>query len=232
MMERTEYLINQALTQKSCVFLSGGVDSLVLLHLVCQIQPIPVISFLEDFSKSQIKKLEEVILKYDLTLYSYPPNNRYFVPNGNGISLIDEYGFSSETIPVVRDLEDSDTGCLAELSRRRLPDFSFGFDTVLTGILKSDLHPLFGNTMEEIKIQDNVTFVSPLWDWSKGEVQEKAEEFGLTEYVEEDDLRICSKCLYGETFCPKEKRIIPGISWNPDLNLQLFREKFGVNYGN
>jgi diphthamide synthase (EF-2-diphthine--ammonia ligase) len=220
-----EYLIEKAKSMNACVFYSGGIDSLVLLHLLKE-EKFPVITFAEDFTKEQMKKIEKVVLDYDLILYSYPPRNRYFLPNGSGFSLMDEYGFSGQIIPVVRDIEDSDEGCLAELSKRRFDNFSFGFNCVLTGTLKEDFHPVIGNPMDEIKEQGNITFINPLWNWSKREVEEKAAEWNLTAIADTGDLQICSKCLHGETFCPKENRVIPGIDWNPELNLQLFKEKF------
>lgn len=222
------HLIEEAKKHKTCVFLSGGVDSLVLLHLVRDCS-FPVVTFSEDFSKEQVKKLEKIIFDYGLTLYTYPPKSRYFVPHNDGVSLVDEYGFAGETIPVIRDIEDAETGCLAELSSRRFDNFDFGFDCVLTGALKEDFHPLTGNPMAEIKEQ-GITFICPLWNWSKERVKRYAAKYGLSPIEGTGELKSCNKCLHSSTFCPKEQRVIPQIDWSPQQNLQIFRERF--NYGN
>lgn len=226
---QTDILIRHALQMNACLFLSGGQESLLLLHLLRQTANIPVITFAEDWTKEQLKQLEKIVLDYDLTLYTYPSANRYFLPNGDGFSLVDEYGFGGNLIPVVRDIEDAETGCLADIETRRLDMFDFGFDCVLTGFLKEDNHALIGNPMGEVKEQGTITFIAPLWNWTKAEISAEIERLNLHVIEKSGDLRSCAKCLGAEkeVFCHKENKMIPTIEWSPQENLEIFREKFG-----
>lgn len=221
-------LITEALKGNPVIFFSGGIDSLVLLH---QAKHLPVITFAQDWTKEQLEKLENLIAEWNLTLYMYPPNKRYFVPNGENLSLIDEYGFENQIIPVIRDLEDGQR-CSLELDEQRYESFGLGWNTVLTGILKDDVHPVAGKMVEKAVTEINgITFIAPLFDWSKEDVLRYAKEHDLLKFVVEGtgDLKACSRCLTGKdkVFCPKENREIPVVKWPKEKMLKSFQQKFG-----
>lgn len=227
-MKQAKQIIESTNKERACVFFSGGIDSLVLLYLLKDYE-LPVISFTSDWKKEDKKKLEQLIFDWNLTLYTYPIKNRYIVPNEGSLSLIDEYGFAGFDLPVIRDITESDT-CLADLSKERFTDFDFGFDTVFTGILKEDEN--FGTNWFDVqKQQGKINFVSPLFDWTKGEIQEFAKEKGLTELViDSNEISVCTKCLHGkETFCPAEQRVISPVDFDGQKMLGAYREKYELH---
>lgn len=226
-LEKTKQIIENAKSNATCLFFSGGMDSLLLLYLA---KDLPVVIFASDWTKAQMRGLEKVVLEFGLTLYTYPTRNRYVVPNDEGFSLIDEYGFAGMELPVIRDVVEGET-CLADLDKKRFEMFDFGFDTVLVGALKGDKHYLTGVTwFAEEKQQGKIRFVAPLFDWTKEEVEGAIDDIGLRDFIIEDsgEISLCTKCLNGtETFCPAEGRIISPIDFNGKEMERTFRAKFG-----
>lgn len=229
-LENTKNLISDTLRDSiPCVFFSGGMDSLLLLYLVKEQSDVPVISFVSDVEKSIWKKFEKLITEWNLTLYTYPVKNRYVVPVSDGLALVDEYGFAGFDLPVIRDISESDR-CLADLNKDRFSNFDFGFDTVFTGVLKDDDTAITGkNWFDVSKQQGKITFVQPLFDWTKEEVEEEIKNLGLMDLVvHTNSISVCTKCLHGkEVFCPAEQRIIAPIDFNGEEMMSAFRHKFG-----
>lgn len=230
--ERTKRIIEETLGlgagRASCVFFSGGVDSLLVLYFLKSYK-IPVITFSTDWTPGQRKALQTLVADWDLTLYDYPPLARYVVPAGSGLTLVDEYGFGGIPLPVLRDVEEGER-CLADLAGKRFENFDFGFDTCFVGALASDEHPAIGETwFEERKPLGPLEFVAPLFDWTKEEVEEEAKRLGIDSRVIEKtgEIELCTRCLRGDAFCPAEQKQIPKIDWNEEEALTRFREKFG-----
>lgn len=217
-------------TPDACVFFSGGIDSLLVLDLVSEINPeIPVVTFAADFDKALWKQFEGLILERGLTLYTYPPSHRYFVPNGEELSLIDEYGYGGITIPVIRDIEDGER-CAFDLSAERMPTPDIYWTKVFTGVLKGDSHSLSkGNPFlgKEVTEHNGITFISPLYNWTKAEVIAEANKRGLTPIEGTGEISACIKCLlHSETYCPKEQQVIKGVKWDADAMLKAFQQKY------
>ena len=78
----------------------------------------------------------------------------------------------------------------------------------------------------------DTAFVSPLYKWTKKDVHEALQEYGLDVDIPETEdtgnLSMCHKCLgkEKEVFCPKEGRNIPTVKWSPDENLRSFFEAY------
>lgn len=216
----------------SCVFFSCGIDSLLTLYLVREQKDVPVIVYASDWTKEQIKKLEKLIFDWNLTAYIYPPSNRYFIGDGKKISLVDEYGFGGQVIPIVRDVEQG-TKCAFTLDTKRNTGFNLGWDTVFTGTLASDTHYAFHSPLadNEIFSFQGITFISPLRTWTKSAVERTARSLQIDKYVIEDsgDIALCTACMHGKrVFCPLVNKEIPPVSFDGKTMLKEFREKFEV----
>lgn len=212
------------------VLYSGGLDSVLVLHLMREFADVPVVIFAEDFTRDQWKQVESMVLNWGLTLYTFPPANRYFVPNKQGLSLVDEYGLGV-TIPVVRDFEHSDSVCGLELSKERCSGFSLGWDTIFTGIRKFDRHYSLGRTPVKNAVDKfgEVTFVSPLYDWTRKEVTDAVKHFGLPVIGNTGEIEACHSCLKDTdepVFCHIEQAMIPTFQWNRDGMRSAFRDKY------
>ncbi len=234
-LEETEKIIRSAVSPPNdpVLLLSGGIDSVVTLFLIRQLKKsVPVIIFAADFSQEQQQNIENLIFNWDLTAYIYPPKHRYFVPNGEGLSLVDEYGLEDLTIPVVRDLENGDK-CGIRLNEQRNSGFGLGWNTVLTGILAEDAHPVMGKMATSVVSgYGRINFVAPLFEWTKAEVSSFAEKHELTKLIVDGtgEIRACTACLdpaQEKVFCPFEQKEIPIVQWEPNKMLSAFQQKFG-----
>ena len=230
----TRQIIDHALanaTSQPGIFFSGGIDSLLLLDIIREFDnTIPVLTFAQDFTKEQWVRFENLILKWELSLYTFPPYHRFFVPNGTDISLIDEYNYGGISFPIIRDLEHGDK-CGLELSQQRLMTPDTFWQTTFIGALKDDIHPLAkGNAYlggEHSQIE-NLTFIAPLWEWSKAEVIEEAAKRGLIAIEGTGELSACTKCLQSTepVYCVKRDTIIEAVKWEPENQLSAFRSKY------
>lgn len=224
-------IIQQALVGSNpCVFLSGGVDSLLTLYFVReQNKEIPAVVFAADWTKEQLKKLENLIFEWDLTAYIYPPSNRYFI---DGLSLVDEYSFAGLTIPVVRDVEKG-IKCAFTLNTERNAGFNLGWDTVFTGVLASDAHPAIMTPLAKQPVWERagIKFVSPLHGWTKSAVERAVRSLKIDKYVVEatGEIELCTACMHGKrVFCPLVNKEIEPVSFDGKAMLKEFRKKFEV----
>lgn len=212
------------------VLLSGGVDSLLLTYLTKQYNW-PVLTFMSDWTKSQKNSLKRIAATWGVTIYSFPPVARYCcAPDADTISLVDEYQLGGAVIPVVRDVQEGKT-CLADLTPTQFPMFGLEFDTALVGVLESDRHPLTGNRApiaRDQKIGD-LRIVAPLFDLSKADVEQWANDLRIMEFVipETGEIAACTQCLVGDTICPASGEWLKKIDWDGQQMAAAFRDKFG-----
>ena len=231
--EHSRALIQSAVNP--VLLLSGGIDSILTLFLVRKLFDVPVIAAMQDFNKSQRRAIEKLVYEWDLTCYTAPPVNRYFVPNERSVSLIDEYIFGGAVMPVIRDFEYADTACALELNGARSSGIWLGWQTVLTGLLKTDAHPATGFLAKTALFKSGeVNFISPLFDWTKAEIQAAAADLDLLKYVavpDTGDVQACVKCLEvgegGKVFCHRENKKIARRIWQRAEMLKEFQNKYG-----
>ncbi len=211
------------------VFLSGGADSLIVLKLCLEQFETDAVAFTSDWTDEQMKRLTQLSADWNFTLYTFPPSHRFIVPSGDSFALVDEY---LGALPVVRDIEDGEK-CVFELSQDRHEGFWLDWATVFTGFKKSDTHEVTGQTVfakEKIYKVGNLTFVSPLHDFTGEDIKEALEMLDISDRVIENtgEISACAECLKGkEVYCPVEqKRIAPKI-WDGQAMRNAFREKYG-----
>jgi len=118
-----------ARAKSPCVLSSFGKDSQLLLHLVReQRKDIPVYFFgdsLPTFAK-------QFIIDESLTVLNYAPADRYLVPNGEGLALVDEYSLGRVRIPMLSEVVQGEN-CVHGVSETRTPYFNFAHDVVFWG---------------------------------------------------------------------------------------------------
>jgi hypothetical protein len=222
------------------VFLSGGIDSVLVLSMIREIREVDCVCFRHDFTPEQWGIVENLIKLWDLEVYTWPPQHSYLVPNGSSLARVDEYSLGLLTFPVLRDIVDGDR-CLLELGQQKLETYPFNYDVVFTGSKRSDSSFATGRSpfkSDVVKFGD-VTFVQPLFDLNDEEVRELAKGLPLSaEWYEHGDaahdtgnIPACSSCLLSGTdepvYCPKAESHIPGLVWNKTAMLSEFRKKYG-----
>ena len=197
---------------------SFGSDSTLLFHFARQVRrDIPVYYFGDDLPEFA----QQLVINDDLTVFSYASADRYLVPNGTGLVLVDEYDINGQRVPMVSKVKVSRGICAVESderNRQRTPSFYFPHDLVLWGYKLSDHVELIDTTFErEIQI-GHTRFVAPLYDLSTDQVLNALDALGL-DYVTDDDAEICDECL----------NAVVNSDWDRDAARAVFRSRFLLN---
>lgn len=227
---------------KPVVLLSGGIDSLVVLDMVRVAKPdIEVITFRQNMSDDQWKIIENVAKLWDLQVLSWPPTHSYVLPNGEELSRVDEYSFNGLPIPLVRDFIPGKK-CSLELDEQKLAVMPIEHDVIFTGTRAQDAHPLMPSPMRKPVIEVGpFTFVAPIYDWGKADVEAYARENDLPfskefyddgkEEFDTGNISACTNCLCegeGYVFCQKLTAYIPRHQWDRSEMLGAFQYRFGL----
>lgn len=220
------------------VMFSGGLDSLLTLWMVRQERDVDVITLRQNFSKLQWGIIDKLIKEWDLTVITAPPLRSYIVPNGEYLARIDEYQFGRTALPVLRDFEDG-KDCSLQMDNQTL-DYAFPYDVVFTGAKKEDWSAATGMPMgAEVVEKDGVTFVQPLFHWTKKQVMAEVQRLGLpytTEWYDggderyaTDTIHACTNCMKDEkeVYCHLEQKQIETVEWDRKGMLNAFQTRFG-----
>jgi 3'-phosphoadenosine 5'-phosphosulfate sulfotransferase (PAPS reductase)/FAD synthetase len=158
---------------------------------------------------------EYLIREWDLTVLSYEPLNRYFVPWGNDISLVDEMTIGGEIVPLFRDVVESEKCDVEKLSEVRT-EFDWTFDLTLWGYRKEDeRHPVIPTPFNKDFQLGSTRMFAPLYDWSDDDVLRAIKDSGIPFQSHTDSIGICGKCL-------DELR-----GWDRRASLEMFTRRFG-----
>jgi len=221
--------------RKPVLFLSGGLDSLLLLVLLIeQKQVFEIIQYRTLWSKKQRERADYWIKKCNLRVYSYPPMSINLLGDDTQLSAVFEYAVGNGAIPVIRDLIDG-TDCIADLDGQRMHTAPLDFDLGIVGTRKDDYHPFMGQPVKTQEFEvGGMQFICPLWNYTREDVKRELESRGIDASEVEDEadsgnLAMCTTCLNGtgDVFCPLEKRMIPSVQWSRENNLKAFREAYG-----
>lgn len=194
MIKETRNYIREALANANspALLCSFGKESLVLLKLAREVRPdISILWFGDSLSTFG----ESVIRENDLQVFSYPPADRYLVPNGDGYSLIDEYSFGQTRVPLISDLVASDQCEIETLSTLRKPFFGYGADVTLWGFRQEDRHSLVDTVFPRQFQLGQTMMVAPLYDWSESDIFAAIEELRIPYEPETNHIGVCSECL-------------------------------------
>lgn len=217
---------------------SAGLDSTLILAMMIEAQiPFDIVQLGRDmWTKEQKRRADDLIRKWNLKVFSYPPQQISFIGDSEQISLVREYVFMGAKLPLVSDVIDG-SRCIAELDSHKAYAPPMKWQTVIIGSRKDDKHYAFENQVipaERWKAGET-EFYAPLYDWTRDEVKAELKRRGLPsdEVIDIEDtgnVALCHSCLHGvETYCPKENSIIPPIQWSPAQNLAAFQSVYGVS---
>lgn len=219
---------------------SSGKDSQLLLSLAREVRPgIPCLWFRHDLLPTQKEFAERMIVESNLTVFSYPPVQRFALPHSEGVAFASDYSVGPATLPVLVDRAYSER-CALELEKERMPAFAFDWDVVLTGWKGCDSHPLIPSgtlSLEGLKV-GNATLRAPLYDLSDEDVWRLIRELNVSvderryagdDLYNPDVVHCCTRCLEPgaqTVYCPKESKEIPAHAWDSQTATAKFRERF------
>lgn len=224
--ERIKELL--AMAQNPAVMCSFGKDSLLLLYLAREVKPdISIVWFKQSVNKESQRFAEWVIAEWDLTVFSYAPSDKYYLPNGEGLTLVDEYSFGQTSLPVLTDTVEGES-CGINLPNVRTPLFDYQFDVTLVGCKLCDEHSILGHYCNDCWELGKTVFYAPLKDWTDDDVLEAIKVLGIPCEEVDDRLRVCTRCLQGtgEVFCPERQAMIPSFQWDKEASLAAFRNHY------
>lgn len=217
----------------TCLYFSGGSDSLLLLHVLLDMKAnFSIMTFDATFSPEQKKLIDDVVYEQGLRVFSYKPANAYFIGDGEKLAFVEEYGFLDGTlIPFVRDCTGG-TKCSFDVMVETRPDVPIGFEVNIFGTRKTDRHWSWGSAaLQSRKRLEHGIVWAPLWAFSRADVIAGLKEYGVKKpKVDTGSYQHCTACLEGkgEIFCPKTQQIIDPVDWKPTVMLDAFRTKFNV----
>lgn len=211
-MSKVQRQIQEALARATnpALFLSFGKDSLLLLKL------------LRDagfngpsYYFGELSKLAEMkIINDNLTVYSWPPADRYFAPNGTGLAQIDEYVVGNTLLPVVSPIVEGGN-CTHGVYEKYTRPFKFPHDVTFTGYKKGETCDAVGVVFPKQIDIGVTTLLSPLFDWTDGKVIRACKKFGI-EYEDSNTVEYCHDCL----------EAIKTSDWDRQAALDNFRDRF------
>lgn len=230
-MELARHKIQQVLTgaQLPAVLWSGGKDSMLLLALVREIIPEPTVLWFRDGTPDHFAK--RIIREWGLTAYSWAPADTYLLTNGIDRTLVNEYSFGSDRLPVLTDLGEG-TACSRKITPRT-PQLFLPFDVILWGAKDSDTHWVKGSApfKEDGFMLDNAHVHAPIRHMTDEQVRANLVELRIPYEAVADELPMCTACMTAgssEVYCPELARNIPRVQWQAAKSLTAFKQRFGL----
>lgn len=202
-------------TAKSpALFCSFGKDSLLLLHLAREVNPdIPIFYFGDELTNFA----EEVVKREDLTVWNYAPADRYIIPNGDGLALIDEYSLRDVRFPVVTPIVEGEN-CKHAVPELRTFAFNYRYDVTLWGYKQNETCEAVSVSFSQEINLGTTRLIAPLFNWTDDQVLNALQHLNIPYIEESDEMEFCSDCLSA----------IINSEWDKEASLMAFRNKFGL----
>jgi hypothetical protein len=130
----------------ACLFLSGGSDSLLLLHVLLELDVVfSVMTMDATFSREQKKVIDDLAYERNLRVFTYKPKAAYFIGDGKGkLAFVEEYGMlAGETIPFVRDCVGGKK-CSYDVTVETREFVPIGYEINIFGTRRTDRHWSWG----------------------------------------------------------------------------------------
>lgn len=242
--EQALNFIEKTLTRfkNPAVMCSFGKDSLVVLHLTHRVRKLPVIFHREPFFAKKYRYANEVIEKWNLTVYDYPPHKTAIQQVGDEVEIVGYYDIGGDKYVALP------TG-LCEPNENEVPlcalhdvylkpkgRFAYPWDCVVHGHKSCDVDPFHGHVPLAADVAlnlDTSTPIFPLREWSHADVWEYIEKHNLPihhdryekvggEWREKSDKSLnpdyfpaCSACMRrggSSVYCPRFDCEISNVS--------------------
>lgn len=225
--------------EPTVLWLSGGKDSLLLL-LTLRLEKLEfsVLRFDDGWTKEQHQMFDNLIRRYHLRVYSYPPQRGVMLRHGRQVSnaLLYAVGNEGEQVVLIRDFVDGEPfRCALEMNieMAQNPAPAIYFKNHICGMKKGELGTVLGRdgVRADITPVGDAILYAPLYDWSNADVKEALELLGEPwsdppETLDTGNLVACTECLKGtdKVWCPKQKEKIGSFEWDPTDNLNWLSE--------
>ncbi len=216
------------------LWFSGGLDSTLLLAKLRD-QPIDfaIYTFRQNWTKAQAKRVDDLIKKWNLKVFSYPRMTSTYIGDGKELAIVNEIAIGNGVVPFVQDVVEG-SRCILDLDTK-VSGEPFKFDVHIFGSKRVDRHwSLTDFVPGERWTQNGVEFWAPLYDYTTSAVQRELRSRGLDdsdadEQADTGNLSICHNCIKGsgKIHCPKEGRFIDSVVWDRQANLNTFRATYG-----
>ena len=218
MIEETRQQIRNILAEAKApaLFCSFGKDSLLLLHLAREAGFTGAIYY---FGEELTETGKKMVIEDDLTVFSWPASDRYLIPNGNELALVDEYLVGTTLVPSIsRVVKGND--CSHGEFQQFLKPFHYPHDITLTGYKQGETCEAIGISFDrEIDI-GTTKLVAPLFDWTDDDVFAALETLGIEPPPSDNEVEFCDECL----------NLISISDWDRDAALAGFRSRFNFNH--
>ena len=202
--------------KRPALLLSFGKDSLLLHCLAKQVRSDIALYY---FGDTLSEFATQMIIDNDLTVFNYAPVDRYVVPNGEGVALVDEYILNGTRVPFVSPIVKGD-GCTHTLSLTRTPAFRYPHDLTLWGYRKLDWQDAVNTVFPCENIVGGSRFIAPLYEMTDADVFEALETLEIPYGDERNEIEWCDECLTA----------VIGDDWDRAASLSAFRNRFSFNH--
>lgn len=208
--------------KKPVLWWSGGLESTLLLAMLKETgKQFDIVQMREGWTRTQKKQSDELIIKWNLKVFSLPP--RSVTLAGDLTAILNYAG-----VPMLRDVLEG-TQCLAEIGKHRMMQLPFEWDCHIVGSRESDRHFNKPIVFQDRWTVENNNFYAPLFKWTRGKVKQELGKRGLSNADATDDtdtgnLFACHNCVkgIGKVWCPADNKYIDSVVWDRDANLQQF----------
>jgi len=156
---------------------SFGKESLVLLKMIMDIRPIPILHFYDELDPF----VEKIIREWELDVMSYAPAIRYRVKD----TVVSEYAIGNARLPMLRDVSENGK----PVGYVTTPQFHYDFDYTFFGYRKTDSHPLVKKVFEREFQLGPTRMVAPLYDLSDRDVFNLIDEYSIPYQPYCDDVK-------------------------------------------
>lgn len=217
MIEAMRQSVREALVKAKnpALLCSFGKDSLLLLRLLRDEGFNGAIYYLGE-ELSELAKA--VIVRDGLTVYSWPPINRYVVPEGEEFMQVDEFLLGNVALPVLTPIKEGDDCAHGRFQRYAKP-FHFPHDVTFTGYKQGETFEAVGMDFP-MEFDIHITrFISPLFEFSDEQVFEALDHLGIT-YERDNAVEFCNECM----------NAIINDQWDRQATLTAFRSRFSFNH--